>query len=184
VRFINSLWNYRDPSAKRIVVSIKNRPSERLLRICVYELLSQIQNLPRIPTSWIIVPIPIHSSRFRERGFNQATIIAHIFSQLIREKILRERDDISTAAVSSLFPVIDHCLSKYQRTKKQGTTSSREERLENIQGSFSVRNEHLILGKRIILIDDVTTTGATLHAARSLLLSAGAIQVLAITLAN
>lgn len=126
----------------------------------------RILNRPRNPHDWVFIPIPISSTRLRERGFNQSVLIAQAMSRYF------------------LFPAITTVLIKKIHTKKQGTSSSRAERSQNITGSFSVKNHHLIQGKNIILIDDIVTTGSTLVEARYTLIHAGAHRVIAWTIAN
>ena len=95
----------------------------------------------------LLLPIPLHKNRFRERGFNQAEQIAQGVAQVwgvsVRTDILfRMRD---TARLSSL--------------------GSREERRKNIAGAFEVRAPDLVRHRKILLIDDVFTTGITIDEA-------------------
>ena len=165
-KWITSFWNYRDPHAELILRHIKSMPNERIAHYCAQLFSERILNRPGDPDSWIIIPIPIASTRFRQRGFNQSELIARALSQQFT------------------IPLITSVLIKAHHTKKQGTARSREERASNIVGSFSVRNHHLITGKNIILIDDIVTTGSTLIEARHTLIQAGAHRVIAWTLAN
>jgi ComF family protein len=111
-----------------------------------------------------LLPIPLSAARLRERGFNQALQLArHLAPRKTRKDwLLRTRD-----------------------TADQHTLP-REERLRNAQDLFSIRQglETRIAGQHLLLIDDVMTTGATLHAAAAVLREAGASQVSALVLAR
>ena len=73
---------------------------------------------------------------------------------------------------------------KIKNTKKQGMTKSKEERIANAVGSFGINNLETIAYKNIIIVDDITTTGSTLAEAHKTLIDAGAINVMAWTVAN
>lgn len=165
-KWITSFLNYRDPQAERILRHIKSMPNHRIADFLGKLFSMRILNRPRNPHDWVFIPIPISSTRLRERGFNQSILIARAMSHYF------------------LFPVITNVLIKRIHTKKQGTSRSRSERSKNILGSFSVRHAHLIQGKNIILIDDIVTTGSTLVEARYTLIHAGARRVIAWTIAN
>jgi len=108
----------------------------------------------------LIVPVPLHWIRLWQRGYNQSGWLA--------------------AAVSKNLGVPWHpgILVRRKPSKSQAGLSSHE-RLRNVQGAFGVSRfrKHVILGKRIVLIDDVFTTGATVEACTKVLLRAGAAQV-------
>lgn len=113
----------------------------------------------------LVVPIPLHSSRLREREFNQA--------QILSSNICKEfKKDLS-----------NDILFRSRRTKTQ-TELSTEERLSNIVGSFTTAKGINLKGKNILLIDDVITTGATSSEAALSLKKAGCGIVFVLTLAN
>ncbi len=103
-----------------------------------------------------IVPIPLHTKRLRDRGYNQCLEIV---------KRIAKKENLH---------LLDNALEKTQNTKAQSTLS-KDERLENISNSF-VANEK-VKDKTILLFDDVSTTGTTLRAATKALLDAGAKEV-------
>lgn len=113
--------------------------------------------------SFILVPIPMPKLRKHIRGYNQSEILArNIASQCSMQM------DLSL-------------LARHTRPERQVKVASRKKRLLNQRGTFSCEN---VQGKRILLIDDVTTTGATLMEARKVLLKAGAHEVRAFTIAH
>lgn len=103
----------------------------------------------------LIIPIPLHSSRQRKRGFNQSLLIA---------EILGEAFDI---------PVDNVSLIRVRKTRDQ-TGLNRTERAKNMHGAFAIDGMEFIQGKSIILVDDVTTSGATAGEAAKVLRGSGA----------
>ncbi len=112
-----------------------------------------------------MVPVPLHPRRHRSRGYNQAELIADELSKLNNLTVARE------------------LLFRSRQTQKQSTLDE-EDRYFNVKGAFSAREDHSIKGKRILLIDDVYTTGNTLNAAAAPLKEAGAELVTGFTFAH
>src|SRR5438094_9657393 len=112
----------------------------------------------------IIVPVPLHATRLRARGFNQASLLAALFSAQtsISYKTLLER-------------------IRYTTTQ---TALERSERMENLHNAFRLRKNADVRGLRVLLIDDVLTTGSTLSECARVLKRAGALSVLAATAAR
>lgn len=106
----------------------------------------------------LIVPVPLHRSRLRKRGYNQSSKFAEGLSNSLKipwdESITIRRDRTAT------------------QTKK-----NRMQRWENVRDVFSISQNDKILGKRILLVDDVITTGATLEACGQHLIAAGCAQL-------
>jgi len=113
----------------------------------------------------LIVPVPLHPRRLRQRGYNQAALLAR---QLGRHAGL---------------PVQEKALSRVRATPPQMRLSA-EARRQNVRGAFRCTDEEEIAGRRVLLVDDVCTTGATLEACANALQTAGAAGVLALTLAR
>ena len=114
----------------------------------------------------LMVPVPLHRVRLFRRRYNQAALLAH------------------AAARASGRPISADALERTRNTPQQGAT--RVARLANVRGVFRVRPSRvqLVQGKRVVLIDDVLTTGATAEACASVLLRAGATHVDVLTLAR
>ncbi|MFH1046336.1 MAG: ComF family protein [Candidatus Omnitrophota bacterium] len=119
----------------------------------------------RLDTIDLILPVPLHQVKLRERQFNQATLLARTlakeFSRDIHEKTL----------------------VRIRNTPSQ-TALTKAQRLKNVAGAFSVRLPASIDKKRILLIDDVFTTGATVGECAKVLTQAGARSVEILTLAR
>lgn len=111
-----------------------------------------------------LVPVPLHRSRHRQRGFNQSASLA-----------------CACAEVSGL-PVLDRSLARVRRTTAQVRTGGVAARHQNMQGAFVSRGG--VAGRTLLLIDDVCTTGATLRACADALRDGGARRVYALTFAK
>ncbi len=128
-----------------------------------------IENLPtdcRIADYDVILPIPIHKNRLRERGFNQATLLAKGIAKttdvlLVTDAFIRNKD-----------------------TQQQSRLVGKKARQENISEAFQIRKPEVIRGKRLLLIDDVFTTGATVHEAVKVLWNAEPAEIDVLTLAR
>jgi ComF family protein len=116
-------------------------------------------------TGDIVVPVPLHRTRERERGFNQAELIAREVAKRLR---------------LPFRPVL------FMRTKARPDKHilSNEERWRIVRGAFATRPGSQVDNKRVLLLDDVMTTGATLDACAGALLEAGAKSVIGLTVAR
>lgn len=113
----------------------------------------------------IIIPVPLHRTRLIKRRFNQAALLGGALSR---------RTNV---------PMDAHALLRKTRTPSQGGLSAAGRR-RNVQGAFDVPEPEHIHGKRIVLVDDVMTTGATLQSCARTLKRAGAVRVDAVCLAR
>ena len=111
-----------------------------------------------------VVPVPLHPARKRERGFNQAELLAEIFSARAGLKMRTALERI-----------------RYTTTQ---TAFDRAERMENLRDAFRLRKKADVRGLRVLLIDDVITTGSTLSECARVLKAGGAISVHAATAAR
>lgn len=112
----------------------------------------------------LLVSVPLHPDRRRARGYNQAALLAAELARRAR------------------IPLAEEALVRLRATRPQLGLSAAQRR-ENVRGAFQARSE-LVRGKTILLIDDVTTTGATLEACAQALLQAGARRVRGLVLAK
>ncbi|HEX5218191.1 MAG TPA: ComF family protein [Verrucomicrobiae bacterium] len=113
----------------------------------------------------LIVPVPLHSTKQREREFNQAErLAAHLAKALT-------------------LPLNNNLISRVQPTRTQALLSKKQ-RAENVRRAFAARNGSKLSGERIILVDDVLTTGATTSACAGVLKSLGASDVCVWTVAR
>jgi len=112
-----------------------------------------------------VVPVPLHTNRLRERGYNQAALLAGVIARFLK------------------IPLQEEALLRVRETPSQ-TSLSRQEREANVKKAFSAGKDALQLkGKRVLLVDDVYTTGATVKECCQVLTSAGIGEVYVIALA-
>jgi ComF family protein len=124
------------------------------------------------PDSAIVVPVPLHASRKRQRGFNQAELLARgLVRRLRKEQRLHG------------LQLVAGSLRRTRATVPQVGLSVSARR-ENVSGVFSVRRPEVVCNRTVVVIDDVMTTGATLSACAAALKRAGASRVLALSLAR
>lgn len=112
-----------------------------------------------------IIPVPLHPRRIKERGFNQARVLA---KELGRIKGI---------------PIEGSVLKKIKNNPPQ-TSLKQEERLRNVRGAYGIVNQERIKGRVVLLVDDVFTTGSTIRECATLLRRAGAREVRAVTVAQ
>ncbi len=112
----------------------------------------------------VLVAVPLHQKRLRERGYNQSYLLARELGKLVG------------------LPVVDDCLVRQRHASPQARTSGVKERRSNVTNAFTCRN-HELRDKKVLLIDDVTTSGATLDACASALKTAGTVSVWGLSLA-
>ncbi len=113
----------------------------------------------------LIIPVPLHIKRLRQRGFNQSLILARALAKKWQ------------------IPVNFSLLKRHRFTLTQ-TGLNKAERNKNIKGAFEVSDKKKIAGKNVILVDDVYTTGATINECAKILTKAGAQKVTVLTLAR
>ena len=118
----------------------------------------------------LLVPVPLHGSRERERGFNQSALLAGGLSHAL-------------ARTHGGAGIEARALLRTKATPPQ-TGLSFSARRENVRGAFSVVEPDWVRGRVVVLVDDVMTTGSTLSACAEALKAAGAERVLALTLAR
>ena len=112
-----------------------------------------------------LIPVPLHPKRKRQRGFNQAQIIAKELA-LLKDLELLDRELVK---IKNVLPQ---------------TTLEAKDRLKNVIGAFKVRRGKKVNEKVVLLVDDVYTTGATIQECSSVLIEAGAKEVRAVTIAQ
>ncbi|MCE9541624.1 hypothetical protein K8R03_03660 [Candidatus Kaiserbacteria bacterium] len=161
---ITTLMDYRDASTQDLIRSLKYDRSQHAAKIAATlleeYLLDEIASHKKFSQKKVLlVPVPLHALRARERGFNQIAIVLDALSSEFKD-----------GRAAQLAPEV---LVRSRPTKQQATLS-RSERLSNVAGAFAVPDVSSVENSQIFLIDDVTTTGATLANAATPLRRAGA----------
>jgi ComF family protein len=145
------------------ILALKHSP-----HVCdrLVELLSETQQRSPLNLATRIIPVPLHPEREKARGFNQAAVIARVLSRAIR------------------LPVDEVSLIRAHHTERHRAGMDSRDRHATVSGAFWVLHPALIAGERILLVDDVFTTGATVSACAKSLLDAGAAEVFVLTIAR
>lgn len=175
LKYITSLFDYRNGTIRKALWALKYRGGRRMGKMLggvMYSKITKIVEREQMTNSFqkvILIPIPLSKKRLEERGFNQSEVLAEELSY-------RDQGKSFTLETSVLYRTRD--------TGSQALIKDRTARINNVKRCFAVRNTNKILGKNIILIDDITTTGATLEEARKVLVDNGARRVIAVTVGH
>ncbi|MFN7088697.1 MAG: ComF family protein [Candidatus Paceibacteria bacterium] len=160
-------FSYKDPTVEKIIKVFKYdfikglaEPIEKLMA----NYLKKIKE--RIDLNELLgIPIPLHRIKFNHRGYNQSELIADEIAKCQNIKVLK------------------NCLVKIKSTKDQAKLKENE-RLKNLNGAFKCLKPELISGQKILLVDDVYTSGATMNECAKVLKEAGAKEVIGLVIAR
>jgi len=186
---IFSAFDYRDPVIRKALWELKYKNKKKLAKIVgqalygnLIEEISEIKAFsPGKPL--ILIPIPLSKKRQKERGYNQAQLMANALAQ---------------NAPPDLFEINNNLIKRIRETPPQAKINNRKKRLENIKGAFALNiwksdfqnsrsrkpTSQTIRGRTIIVVDDISTTGGTLLEVMKLLKKAGAKKVLGFAVAH
>ncbi len=167
---------FGDASHQKIIAytNYADRVAQEIVHLCKYEYIelmglkmgillgNSIAKMNLFDTETVLVPVPLHIKRFRERGFNQATLIAR------------------GIAIITGLPIDENIIERKIATKRQVDLNELARRA-NVDGVFKVKK---IVSKKVVLVDDVSTTGATLMSAIHALHEAGICEVQAVVFAR
>ncbi|OIP65283.1 MAG: hypothetical protein COV32_02570 [Candidatus Yonathbacteria bacterium CG10_big_fil_rev_8_21_14_0_10_43_136] len=155
--FINAIFDYNNKTIKRAIWSLKYKNARGFAEIFapyLYdEIIGALGNELFISggENILLVPVPLHKKRHRERGYNQ--------SELIAREILK-------LDIAHIFSYTPELLVRIKETKQQAKYEKRNMRIKNLRDAFHAPETLKARGKVVILLDDVTTTGATLVEAK------------------
>lgn len=164
--------DYHQPLIKNLIHSFKYKPfmkelsiSLSLLIITHLQLIENSHPFFDKGTNFILIPVPLSKKRLKWRGFNQAEELAQELSKILK------------------IPIIRNCLIKIRDTILQVELLEKE-REENVLGAFLAKKKNELKGKRVLLIDDIFTTGATMEECAQVLKKAGAKEVIGMVVAR
>ena len=152
-----------DGAIRQAIHELKYR-NLRALAVLLAQLLDDYLASSPVPGE-VLVPVPLHQKRLRERGYNQSRLLAQELGKLTN------------------LPVVDDCLIRQRHAPPQARTPTVDERRSNVADAFFCRDRRL-QDKQVLLIDDVSTSGATLDACARVLKEAGATSVWGLVLAR
>jgi competence protein ComFC len=148
-----------------LVHELKFRGRRRVADRLAEALLADVSVRTALAGADVVVPVPLHPRRRRERGFNQSGLLAAAVARPLRLKVAED------------------ALARRQDTPPQtGLTAA--ERRANVERAFVVRRRPAVAGRIVVLVDDVLTTGATARACARALMAAGAAEVRLVTAAR
>jgi ComF family protein len=176
---IFSIFSFADKKVQRLIWLLKYKNGQRVadvlgvhMAVCL-ELCLLKNEQQKLPMHGILVPIPLSKERYRERGYNQAELLA----KSMVHATSRSSHNLSLRVETQL-------LVKTHNTFAQAKVRQRSLRQKNISDCFLVNAGRVSLTSTIILVDDVTTTGTTLSEARKALKRAGFQYIYAQTAAH
>jgi len=145
------------------VLGLKREPYVPARLAC---LLREAASRAPLDSATLAVPVPLHPTRERERGFNQAALLARAL------------------ALGTNLRLDEWSLARAAHSVRHRAGMDARARRESVEGSFAVVRPRLVGGERVLLVDDVFTTGATASACARVLLDAGAREVFVLTAAR
>ncbi len=151
--------------SRELILALKYRGRISLAPFLADCMAEQVLGRLGRPPADRVLPVPLHPTRFRERSFNQAELLAGLLAQRLR------------------IPCETGWLIRCRPTLPQPELT-RQERAENVRGAFDLRRGERVKGLRLLLVDDVLTTGSTAEACADLLKSAGAGSVTVVAAAR
>jgi len=170
---VSSLFYYNN-FLKKIIKNTKYRLAtevwKELTSVIKPEIIGDLNFYKKLPGKVFFQPIPLSKNKLRDRGFNQAFLIAKFFRKFFG------------------YPIADF-LIRVKDKKPQAELKTKKERYNNLQGAFKINPDpschpELISGSRIILVDDVITSGSTVREAAKILKKSGAGKIYVLTLAK
>jgi len=170
--WITSIFSYKDSRVRALIRSLKYKHAKSIADVLGVHLASSVSEFLGeeklfLSGNILLVPVPLSRRRYRQRGYNQ--------SELLAEALVRELGAGNVSVDSGL-------VRKHADTKPQADIKNKNDRLRNLGDCFSAtRKSH---GESIVIIDDVTTTGATLVALRRALKEKGFRNIHAFTIAH
>jgi ComF family protein len=169
-----ALFHYKHRLVRTLVWQIKFKGNRLFIQAVAERLSEEILSYFEEHGSfsgkeWLLVPIPASAIHSKEKGFNQTELIG---------------TETMKTEVKNFVQYAPNVLVKHKNTLPQVAIRNRSERMRNLIGAYSVARPEAILGKNIILIDDVVTTGSTLIEAKRALKEAGAQKVVAFAVAH
>lgn len=168
-----AIWNYVDERVRTLIWEIKYRRNEKIIesvtKVLFDILMSELAERALFDNfvNPMLIPIPTSDKRRRERGYNQTELLCEALKELDTENVLEYSPNI---------------LKKVVHTESQTLTENKKQRIINMENTMQASEG--ARGRNVVLLDDVTTTGATIGDARRALRESGAKKIICLTLAH
>ena len=165
--YISTAWALFefDDSFQQLIHHLKYSRRRKPIGVVLDHYKSQILDQLPVDEIDLVISVPLHPRKFRERGYNQV-------------------DDMSNWLAGRLHVELGNHLVKRKKYTSTQTKLNAEERMENVRAAFGVTDESAVRGKHVLLVDDVLTTGATSNALAEILKQSGAAKIDLITLST
>jgi len=157
--------NYDDPVINNLIHYFKYENFKNLAPLISELIIEFIGRAGFVVSDFILVPVPLHPFRERQRGYNQSKLLAEILSEKLE------------------IDLVDG-LKRIKKTRPQAQARKSNDRERNVKDCFKAINENQIKGQNILLVDDVFTSGATINEAVRILKSAGARKIASLVAAR
>ena len=154
-----------DETFQQIIHAFKYEKMTKLAEEIITKTMPEILENEMITSCDLIIPVPLHKKRFKIRGYNQSTLLAKKLSNHLK------------------IPVVENALLRIKNTKSQ-TKLDAEERQQNIKHAFEVEKKCNFKNTRILLLDDLITTGVTASECAKILKKEGAKEIFVFTIAR
>lgn len=162
---LGAATDYNNEVVKNLIYNLKFKSLSSAARPLTEILCNYYEDVFGDPKKFTVIPVPLSPGRLKERGFNQSEIIASVFADRFKLKLDK------------------NILIRTRETKPQSEQRHFESRFENVAGCFFVRGGVLAGIKNVIVVDDVTTSGATFLEASRALRRAGVRKIVALAVA-
>lgn len=149
---IYAIFDYHDEIIRKSIWELKYHKKKiigiKLGELIYEEFLEEIEGLKKYTYGQkiLVIPVPISKNRNKNRGYNQTEIIAKNFCNMNKD----------------IFEYKNNIVYKTKETTPQAKITNRNKRLKNMKGVFNIKNKEIIKNRTFIIMDDVTTTGATI----------------------
>ncbi|MDD4930995.1 MAG: ComF family protein [Candidatus Colwellbacteria bacterium] len=154
---VSAVADYRDPVIRQLIHCLKYRNMESISKLLGEMLAERLKHIVIEAESTIIVPIPLHKRKERQRGYNQAELIAIV------------------AGKSLCLPVASESILRIRPNNPQSEIPDLKEKAANVKGIFGPGPDiKAVLGKNVVIMDDILTSGATMAEVVKILKKGGA----------
>ena len=155
---------FYEGGVRRALHDLKFKSKYDNARVLAMFMAGYLENIAEAKSAGLVVAVPLSKKSYLKRGFNQTLLLARGICERLG------------------LPLDEEALVKTRETKRQSSLKIFEDRAKNVHGAFTCTKD--LSGKRVLLIDDIYTTGMTVYNCAKALTDAGAAKVIAVTAAN